>query len=114
MRTSSAKAKGRRLAAAAKALLLQYAPELQDADINVTSSGVTGPDLTFSPLAQERYPFRVECKNQESISIWACLEQAEGHGGCGTPVLIFSRNRSKTYVALELEELLRLLSGRIK
>jgi hypothetical protein len=37
------------------------------------------------------------------------LEQAENNSGKHTPLVIFKRNRSKTYAVLEFKELLQLL-----
>lgn len=92
--------------------LLSWCPDLEAGDIAVTPSGVTGPDLYQSPAAQKIYPIAWEMKNQESLNIWAALEQAEGHAK-GTelrPVVAFTRNRAgKTYVALDLEDLLWLM-----
>ena len=122
MRTSSCKAKGRRACAEVKELLHKYAPDLRPGDIEITSSGACGEDIKLSPAAREKYPFVIECKNQETISIWKALEQAEGHlvavldkgriidVKALSPVLFFRRNRSKLYVALDAEEFVRLIS----
>jgi hypothetical protein len=52
----------------------------------------------------------VECKNQEKLNIWSSLEQAEENSGNHSPLVIFKRNRSKTYAVLEFDELLKLLN----
>jgi hypothetical protein len=113
MRTSSAKAKGRRCAQETKDLLLKYAPELHDSDIVVTSSGDTGPDLKLSFAAQMIYPFVIENKNQEAMNIWASMDQCEGHKGgpenSHTATLFFRRNRSPLYVAMRAEDFIRLV-----
>ena len=111
MRTSSAKAKGRRACVEAKELLELYAPDLRPGDIEVTSSGATGEDLKLSPAARELYNFAIEVKCQESLNIWSALAQAASHaeGTDRTPVLFFRRNRSKLYVALDAEAFTRLV-----
>lgn len=109
MKTSSAKAKGRRCSQEVKDLLLHHSPDLQDADLIVTPSGVPGVDLHLSPKAMEKYPFAVECKNQEALNIWASLAQAETHKP-GTPILFFKRNRSDLYCALKATDLMKLLN----
>ena len=53
--------------------------------------------------------FNWECKNQEKLNIWSSLEQAESNSGKHTPLLIFKRNRTKTYAVLEFDKLLELL-----
>jgi hypothetical protein len=110
MKTASCKAKGRRLAQEIKDLLLKYAPDITDRDIQVTPSGVTGPDLHLSAHADTKFPFVIECKNQEKLNIWNALSQLDKHDGWGTKVLFFRRNKSKTYVTLEAEEFLKLVS----
>jgi hypothetical protein len=112
MKTSSAKSKGRRGAAAVKELLHRHALGLKDGDILVTPSGVTGPDLHLSPAAFEVFPFAVESKNQENISIWKSIEQSQQHtkklpGSIAT--LFFKRNRSELMVCLKAEDFVRLI-----
>ena len=110
MKTSSAKAKGRRFAQEIKDLLIKYAvTRIEDEDIVVTSSGDTGEDLKLSPRARSVYPVSIECKNQEKLNIWESLKQAESNAGIYTPVLFFRRNRSKQYAVVEAETLIRLV-----
>lgn len=108
MKTSSAKAKGRRASQEVKELLLKYS-DLQDADLIVTPSGVTGPDLLLSPLAQEFFPFAIEAKNREKIAIWEAIEQARSHlkKDQNLPVLFFKRNRSELMVCLKAEDFIK-------
>lgn len=111
MKTSSCKAKGRRAAAQVKELILKYFPELEQDDVLVTPSGVTGPDLSLSPKAKSLVPLVIECKNVEALNVWAALTQAESHKKQADlmSVLFFKRNKSKLYAALDAEELLALL-----
>ncbi|NRA68739.1 MAG: hypothetical protein HRU19_29920, partial [Pseudobacteriovorax sp.] len=51
MKTSSAKAKGRRAAAELKALILYYYPSLTEDDVRLTPSGLNGPDILLSAEA---------------------------------------------------------------
>jgi hypothetical protein len=114
MKPAAAKAKGRRCAQETKDLLLKSCRLLEDADIVVTPSGVTGPDLHFSPRASKMFPFTVECKNREAMNIWEALAQAEAHKGApgSKPVLFFKRNRSELYVSMKAEDLMQLLLSR--
>lgn len=117
MKTSSAKAKGRRLCASLRQALLECAPELQPDDIRITSSGACGEDLLLSPTARQVFPFAIECKNQEKINIWSALNQAETHANVNgeyqflMPLLAFTKNRSETYVALKLKDFLYMASA---
>ena len=68
---------------------------------------------SLSPAARKLIPYSFECKNQEKLSIWSSLEQAAENSGDYPPVLIFKRNRSKTYVTIELEEFIKLINDQI-
>ena len=111
MKTSSGKAKGRRLQNKIRDLLLEhFSDKLEPDDVKVAIMGESGEDILLSPAARRVFPFSVECKSQEKLSIWSSLEQAEDNSGDHTPLLIFKRNRSKTYAVLEFDELLKLLN----
>ena len=110
MKTRSAKAKGRRLQNKIRDLLLEEFNELEPDDIRVAIMGETGEDIKLSPAARKQIPYSFECKNQEKLNIWSSLEQAEENSGDYPPILIFKRNRSKTYVTIELEEFIKLIN----
>jgi hypothetical protein len=112
MKTKSAKAKGKRLQNRVRDLLVEkYSKVLEEGDFKSTTMGESGIDIQLSPAARKKFPWAVECKNQESLAIWKCLEQAESAAEDESlkPVLIFKRNRSKTYACLELKDFLDLL-----
>lgn len=115
MKTSSAKAKGRRLATEFKDLILRYfGTKIREDDITITPSGVNGPDLTYSPALKKHFHYVPECKNQESLQIWKALEQAEANRGLGTPILVFRRNKSETYICLKAEDFMELAAKGLK
>jgi len=60
-------------------------------------------------LPEELNDLCLEVKCQEKTKIWQWLEQAERESGRKTPVLLFSRNRSKTYAVMEMNDWLNLL-----
>ena len=109
MKTSSAKAKGRRLQQKVRDLLLETFTELEPDDIRSTSMGVSGEDLQLSPAARKLIPFAIECKNQEKLNVWDSLKQAEENSGDYDPVLIFKRNRSKTYAVINIDKFIELI-----
>jgi len=111
MKTSSAKAKGRRLQQQIRDMMYELAPWLEEDDVRSTSMGASGEDLLLSPAARRTFPVTVEAKNVERINIWAAIRQAETHATKGvTPVVIFSRNRCGTYACVPAYELLSLYS----
>jgi hypothetical protein len=79
--------------------------------------GASGADLLLSPAARKLFPFYIECKNQESLNIWAALKQAaQGVAvrqatvnlNAGEPLVIFRRNGTPAYAALRFDALLDL------
>jgi hypothetical protein len=110
VKTSSAKAKGRRAVQELKIMIHAAFPELEMDDVLVTSSGTTGEDLKLSPRARRLLPFTFEVKNQEALNIWQALQQAQEHaeGTPHTPALAFRRNKSELYVALKASDFLKL------
>ena len=110
MKSRSAKAKGRRLQQKVRDLLLEkFSEELEPDDIRSAIMGESGEDLKLSPAARKLIPYSFECKNQEKLSIWDSLQQAEENSGKHTPLLVFKRNRSKTYAVLDFEKFLELI-----
>jgi hypothetical protein len=128
IKTSSAKAKGRNLQNWVRDQIVKLFPELVN-DIRSTPMGVTGTDIQLSPLAQGKIPLAIECKAQESVSIWAAYEQAcEGaklenekitkSTGFITnppkiePVLILKRNRKAPLAVVDAEYFLQLMQDK--
>jgi len=109
MKTRSRKNKGKRLQNSVRDILLETFQQLEEDDIRSAVMGESGEDLKLSPAARKLIPYSFECKNQEKLNIWSSLEQAEENADKGKPVLIFKRNRSKTYAVLELEDFVELI-----
>ena len=109
MKPSSAKGKGRRLQNYLKEKLYDYFPSLREGDIKTAVMGESGEDIILSPAARDLIPYSFECKNQERLNIWESLSQSEDNSGNYTPAVVFKRNRTKTYIALELEDFLKLI-----
>ena len=82
---------------------------IDEEDIESRSMGAGGEDLIMARAARAKFPCSIECKNQEKLNIWEALSQAEENSGVSTPVLIFKRNRSKTYAVLPIEEFINLI-----
>lgn len=83
---------------------------LEERDVVSTPSSVQGVDILLSEKAKKLFPYAVECKNKEQLSIWRVIEQAESNVEKGLdPLIIFTKNRRKNYVCLELDKFMRLL-----
>ena len=106
----SSKAKGRRLQNHVRDSLREmYSSRLEDDDIKSQTMGMTGEDIVLSPAAKKLIPYSFECKNVERLDLWKSLEQADSNCEDRTPVLVFKRNRTKTYVAFEYNKFLELI-----
>lgn len=81
--------------------LVRAATGLGDADIKPTPMGVNGIDLQLSTAARSKFPFGVECKNKEQLSIWGeinqCIENADREQLI--PLLVFTRNYERCIYA---------------
>ena len=110
MKTRSAKNNGKRLQNNIRDILLENFTELEPDDIKSTTMGESGEDIQLSPAARKLIPYAIECKNQEKLNIWDSLQQAEKNCGVYDPVLIFKRNRSKTYAVINIEKFIELIN----
>ncbi len=109
MKTSSAKAKGRRLqnylVDSLKSLF-----GLPDDDVRGAIMGENGTDVKLSTKALDILPFSFECKNTEKLNIWAAIKQSVNNMIPNTiPVVVFKRNRSEVFALLPLDGLLRIV-----
>jgi len=89
-------------------ILFQF-PDLTKNDIRSIPSSVPGPDLWLSERAKRRIPIDWEAKCQEHLDIWSAIKQVEIRCKNDIPIVAFSRNRSKSYVCLGLENFLTIL-----
>lgn len=112
MRTSSAKAKGRRLQQYIVDKIRELFPSLTERDVSSTPMGVTGDDVQLSEAAVKKFPFSIEAKNQEKLNIWAALEQSDSDNRDLTPLVVFKRNRSDVYCAMKFDDLLKILKDK--
>ena len=91
MKTQSAKAKGRRLQQWFRDLLIEKL-NIHPEDIESRSMGAGGEDLIMARAAREKFPYSVECKNQEKINLWESYNQAQQNSKNHEPVVILKRN----------------------
>jgi hypothetical protein len=108
VKTSSAKAKGRRLQDWVVERV-RTALDLHEDDIRPALMGESGEDIKLSAEGRRRFPYSVECKNQEALSIWAAIRQAKANAGDRDWLLFFTRNREDKYVVLSAEHFIGLL-----
>ena len=75
---------------------------------------MSGEDIVLSPAAKKVIKYSFECKNKERLDLWKSLEQAASNCEDRNPVLVFKRNRSKIYVALEFDHFIKLIDEKTK
>ena len=107
MKTSSAKAKGRRFQQWVRDKLIEQL-DIHPEDIESRSMGAGGEDLIMARAAREKFPYSIECKNQESINVWKSYEQAKENSGDYEPIVVLKRNKSKPLVLVDADYFVRL------
>ena len=112
MNTSSKKAKGRRLQKWVREVLIEKL-KIHEEDIESRSMGAGGEDLIMARAAREKFPYSIECKNQETLNVWKSYEQAESNSGDYEPVVFIKRNNQKPLVVVDAEYFVRLHNERV-
>tara|TARA_B100000579_G_scaffold114244_1_gene91484 strand:+ start:1649 stop:1981 length:333 start_codon:yes stop_codon:yes gene_type:complete len=107
VKTQSAKAKGRRLQQWFRDLLIEKL-DIHPEDIESRSMGAGGEDLIMARAARQRFPYSIECKNQESVNLWKSYEQAQENSKDYEPVVVLKRNNSKPLVLVDAEYFVKL------
>ena len=107
MKPQSAKAKGRNLQKWTRERLIEEL-DIHPEDINSTSMAAGGEDVIMARAAREKFPYSIECKNQEKLNVWSAYDQAESNSGNYEPLVVIKRNRQKPLVVLDAEYFMKL------
>jgi len=112
MKTSSAKAKGRKLQDWVRNKLIGYFWDFCDdeyeleKEITTAVMGENGADVKISTMYEGLFPFSIECKNQEKFhGIYNMVDQARNHSRF-PPLVFIKMNRRKPLVILEADQFL--------
>ena len=70
--------------------------------------GAGGEDVIMARAAREKFPYSIECKNQEKLNVWSAYDQAESNSGDYEPLVVIKRNRQKPLVVLDAEYFFQL------
>ncbi len=108
MKTQSRKAKGRRLQQQFMQLLIEKL-DIDPEDIESRSMGAHGEDLIMSKAARNKFPYSIECKNQERMNIWSAWEQANENKGLYEPLVVIKKNGVRPLVVLDAENFLDMI-----
>jgi hypothetical protein len=110
IKTSSAKAKGRKLQQWVVDKLYDLFPLLEDGDIKSTSMGANGEDVQMSPAARKMIPLSIECKARGSVAVYGWLDQAQTNCPKGSqPILVVKQDRAKPLVVVDAEYFFNLI-----
>ena len=107
MKTSSAKAKGRRPQQWTRDRLIEEL-HVHPEDIESRSMGAGGEDLIMARAAREKFPYSVECKNQEKVNIWKAYEQCDANSKDYEPVVVIKKNNFKPLVVVDADYFIKL------
>ena len=108
MKTQSRKAKGRRLQQQFMQLLIEKL-DIDPEDIESRSMGAGGEDLIMSKAARNKFPYSIECKNQESLNIWKAWDQANGNKGIYEPLVVIKKNGVSPLIVIDAESFLDMI-----
>lgn len=76
--------------------------------IHSREMGQHGTDVILRGEAREKFPFSIECKNQEKLNLYSAIEQAKSNLGKDLDwIVIHKRNKSGIYCTLEFESFLK-------
>ena len=107
MKPQSAKAKGRRLQQEFRKQLIEEL-DIHPEDIESRSMGAGGEDLIMARAARAKFPYSVECKNQEKVNVWKAYEQSDSNSKDYEPVVIIKKNNFKPLVVVDAEHFIKL------
>jgi hypothetical protein len=108
VKTSSAKAKGRKLqqwVVEKLVAILAFDPE----DLESRPMGSSGEDVIMGVQSRKQFPYSIECKNQEAVvNVWKAMEQCQTNCKDYEPLVIIKRNKSKPLALVDAEYFIKL------
>ena len=107
MKTSSAKAKGRKLQQWFARLLIDKLG-FDEEDLESRPMGSQGEDIILGKQSREKFHYSIECKNQEAVNVWKAYAQAEENCKGYEPLVVIKRNRQKALVVLDAEAFIKM------
>jgi hypothetical protein len=107
VKPQSAKAKGRKLQQWFTRLLVD-ALDMDEEDMESRPMGSQGEDIIMGKLSRNKFPYSIECKNQEAVNVWKAYAQAQENCKGYEPLVVIKRNRSKPLVLVDAEHFVSL------
>ena len=111
MRTSSRKAKGRRLQNWVRDSLLSVFTNLDDNDVMCAIMGETGADIKLSNPAKKLIPYSFECKNKETFKgIYDIIAQAQSNSKASdVQIAVIKMNKFQPLVIVDATHFFNLI-----
>ena len=107
MKPQSAKSKGRKLQQWFAKLLVDVL-DMDEEDLESRPMGSQGEDIIMGKLSRGKFPYSIECKNQEAVNVWKAYAQAQENCKSYEPLVVIKRNRSKPLVLVDAEHFVSL------
>ena len=107
MKPQSAKSKGRKLQQWFTKLLVDVL-DMDEEDLESRPMGSQGEDIIMGKLSRGKFPYSIECKNQEAVNVWKAYAQAQENCKTYEPLVVIKRNRSKPLVLVDAEHFVSL------
>lgn len=83
-------------------------------DVTSAVMGESGVDIKLSPLARELFPFSLECKRVEKLSLFKAYQQSVDNHYEGTvPCVVWKRNRTETLICMSLDDFLEFYKEKL-
>ena len=73
----------------------------------IRDRGAGGEDLIMARDARQKFPYSIECKNQEKLNVWDAYQQAIDNSGDYEPILIMKKNGKKPLVVMDAESFIK-------
>lgn len=108
----SRKSKGMKFQKEVREVLLEAFPDLEEDDIKTAIAGESGEDIKLSPAARRLFPYSIETKAQEKISLRMWWEQTKANARNYTPLLITKQSRKEPLVILSLNDFINLIKDK--
>ena len=107
MKTSSAKAKGRKLQQWFANVLVETLG-LDSEDLESRPMGSSGEDVIMGVQSRKQFPYSIECKNQQAVNVWKAYEQSCTNCKDYEPLVIIKRNNTKPLALVDAEYFIKL------
>ena len=107
MKPQSAKSKGRKLQQWFTKLLVDVL-DMDEEALESRPMGSQGEDIIMGKLSRGKFPYSIECKNQEAVNVWKAYAQAQENCKSYEPLVVIKRNRSKPLVLVDAEHFVSL------